>query len=334
MSAAQIPFSERLETIANGFRDSQVFLSAVRLNLFSALGEDSLTAKELAEILACQERGIRILCDALTGIDLLIKDDSKYKNHPESLALLCEDSEQNRLHQFNHMAFLYERWGHLRSVVQNGLTTPEPPSDKAELAEIKKRFALAMMNIGRQSAVVTADALDLGGVTTLLDVGGGPGLYAIEFAKRCPELHATVLDDADTLKVTQRIINEAGMNERVDVFPGNVFTERPARNFDFIFVSNVIHQYSSEENMELTKHCADLLSPGGVLCLKDFFLNESKTSPAWGTLFAVNMLVNTEKGDCYSITEGNAWLKSAELKTHEPQPVAQHSMMLFGQKII
>ena len=48
----------------------------------------------------------------------------------------------------------------------------------------------------------------------------------------------------------------------------------------------------------------------------------SLTAPAGAALFAVNMLVNTERGDCYTTAEVASWMEAAGLV---PGPVLELS---------
>jgi len=53
------------------------------------------------------------------------------------------------------------------------------------------------------------------------------------------------------------------------------------------------------------------VNPGGRLVIKDRFLDESGTGPAWTTAFAVHILVNTEKGRCYRTADAMRWMRDA-----------------------
>jgi hypothetical protein len=53
------------------------------------------------------------------------------------------------------------------------------------------------------------------------------------------------------------------------------------------------------------------LVTGGRLVISDFILDPDKTSPRYGTLFALNMLVGTHAGASYSEPEYDGWLKAA-----------------------
>ncbi|HLZ35791.1 MAG TPA: hypothetical protein VKP13_17450, partial [Nitrospira sp.] len=53
------------------------------------------------------------------------------------------------------------------------------------------------------------------------------------------------------------------------------------------------------------------LAPGGRLIIKDRFLDEAGTGPAWTTAFAVHILVNTQQGACYKTADAMQWMKNA-----------------------
>jgi hypothetical protein len=53
------------------------------------------------------------------------------------------------------------------------------------------------------------------------------------------------------------------------------------------------------------------LAPGGRLIIKDRFLDDSGTGPAWTTAFAVHILVNTQHGGCYKTADAIQWMNRA-----------------------
>jgi hypothetical protein len=62
------------------------------------------------------------------------------------------------------------------------------------------------------------------------------------------------------------------------------------------------------------------------LVIKDRFLNEAGTGPAWTTAFAVHILVNTERGGCYKAADAIQWMAEAGFSTvieQEPSAVVQ-----------
>ncbi|MFH1740070.1 MAG: methyltransferase [bacterium] len=319
-----------IDAISGGYRASQVLLTANRLGVFAALGRNTMNADEIAKAVEADRRGTRILCDALVVLSLLEKEGENYKNSPLALEYLTPDAPNPRSALLWHGARLYERWGKLYDTVKTGKPAPEDTIDP-QLRGDERKFALAMADIGRASARETAEILDLSAVKTLLDIGGGPGMYAIEFARHNPQLHAVVFDNEKTLEVTQANIRKAGLTDRVSVLPGDIFKDELTEEYDFIFISNLIHSYSYKENNDLISKCAHALTPGGQICIKDFLLNSDRTNPPWSTLFAVNMLVNTDRGDCYTMDEVKEWCQHANLTCDAVINVAAHSRILVAR---
>jgi hypothetical protein len=71
------------------------------------------------------------------------------------------------------------------------------------------------------------------------------------------------------------------------------------------------------------------LKDEGRLIIKDRFLDPARTSPAWTTAFAVHILVNTEKGECFTIEESRQWIEHAGFqRIEELEPCA----MIQGTK--
>ncbi|MFQ5741132.1 MAG: methyltransferase [Acidobacteriota bacterium] len=314
-----------------GYRASQVVLAANRLGVFAALGKEARSAVELADELDTDLRATRILCDALVALSVLWKENHLYRNSSAALRYLLPSSPCSRVAILEHSALLYQRWGGLLDSVREGKPVPDEGLDP-RLARDKRAFAAAMADVGRVSARETVNRLDLSAVTRLLDIGAGPGLYALEFARRYTNLRVVILDDAETLEVAARNVASAGLGDRIRLQPGDAFQDQLGGGYDFIFLSNLVHIYSGEENRRLMGRCADALAPSGQLCIKDFVLDEDRTSPLGAALFAVNMLVSTERGGCYTAADIQSWLESAGLRLKEVIALTEQSSLVLGQK--
>lgn len=321
----------RIDELVAGYRAARIIMSATELGVFEALREGALTADELAGQLAVDARGVRIVCDALSALGILEKAERRYRNSVEASRFLVDTSPESRAASVRHGAVLYRRWGRLTEVVRRGRGVQDdeftPP-----MVRDKKAFAAAMADVARTSAVQTVAKLDLTGVESLLDIGGGPGIYAIEFARRYPALVVTVLDDAETLKVTDRNASAAGFRDRIRLQPGDAASDDLGGPYDCIFVSNLVHIYGPEWNRTLVARCAAALHPGGRLVLKDFFLDSERVSPAGSALFAVNMLVNTDAGDCYTTEEIAGWMDAAGLRFDGVLGLTEQSSLFVGRK--
>ncbi len=232
-----------------------------------------------------------------------------------------------------HGARLYERWAGLYDAVKTGSPVPDERSDP-RLDGGERAFARAMADVGRATAETAVEALEhhgvLEGVERALDVGGGPGLYAIALARARPGLRATVLDRAETLEVARANVAAAGLAERVELTPGDALGGPLGGPWDLVFASNFVHIFSPEANRALVRRAAEALAPGGRLVVKDFLLDPGRTTPEGAALFAVNMLVNTEGGDCYTVEEVHGWFREAGLEPGATIDLTPQSRLAVG----
>jgi cyclopropane fatty-acyl-phospholipid synthase-like methyltransferase len=195
----------------------------------------------------------------------------------------------------------------------------------------ERAFAQAMASSASLGARETARRLDLRGVRSFLDLGGGPGVYAIEAARRQGGLRAVVFDSAKTLEVARDNIERAGLADRIQTRAGDALRDDLGAGYDLILLSNVIHAYAAQDNQRLVGRAAAALAPGGRLAVKDFLLGPDRTQPARAAMFAVNMLVATEGGDCYSVSEVREWLRAAGLQPERVIRLTPPSRMVVGR---
>lgn len=327
---------EPIDELVGGYRGAQIVMTAVRLGVFEALAEGPLPAGELADRLKADHRGTRILADALAALGLLTKEDGAYRSSPAAREHLVPGAPGSRTAILRHGANLYERWAGLFDAVRRGEPVPEDRVDP-RLRGGEEEFARAMADIGRESASTTADALERLGILatarTALDLGGGPGLYALELARRVPGLRAVVLDRPETVEVARANAEEAGLADRVEERGGDALEDDLGGPWDLIFTSNFIHIYPPETNRRLVRRAAGALAPGGHLAVKDFLLDPDRTTPPGAALFAVNMLVATEGGDSYTVEEVHGWFREAGLEPGETVELTAQSRLALARKV-
>lgn len=327
---------ELVDRYASGYRQAQILMTAVRLRLFEALEGSPAGADELADRLDADPRGVRILADALAALGILEKrPDGRWANGPPAREALLPDSPRSKVAMILHGARLYERWGGLYDSVKEGEPVPDERIDP-RLESDERAFAAAMADVGRDSAATTADALEraghLDGVDTILDLGGGPGLYAVELARRLPRARATVFDRPETAEVARETAAEAGLSDRVGARSGDLHEDDLGGPYDLVLASNLVHIYPPEENRRMVGRAAAVLAPGGRLAIKDFLLEPARTEPTGAALFAVNMLVSTGGGDCYAVDEVHGWFREHGLEPAGTLDLTAQSRLTVGRK--
>jgi ubiquinone/menaquinone biosynthesis C-methylase UbiE len=175
----------------------------------------------------------------------------------------------------------------------------------------RRAFIGAMHVIGRVLSEEIAGSLDLRGYGKLLDIGGGSGTYTIAFLRRNPELKAVLFDLKDVIPIAKERFSSEGFVDRVELVAGDFYSDELPAGCDLALLSAIIHQNGRQQNLELFRKAYRALEPGGMLLIRDHIMDEKRTSPPEGALFAINMLVNTEGGDTYTFHEVEQGLQEA-----------------------
>ena len=318
--------------MASAFQKSRVLLTAHELGVFTVLGDERRSSTEVAWALGTDARATNRLMNALCAIGLLEKTDDKFSNTPLASRFLVEGKPEF-LGNLMHTAHLWETWSTLTEAVRKGRSVVTRPAKVNERDEGWLRAFIAAMHWRAcQHAPEVVALLDLSGVTRLLDVGGGSGAYAMAFARAKAELRAVVFDLPNVIPLTQKYIREEGILDRVETVAGDYEVVELGNGFDLVFLSAILHSNSPQQNRGLIRKCAEALSPHGQLVVQDFLMDEDRTSPPFGALFALNMLVGTEAGDTYTESEVRQWLQEADLRYLQRKDTTFGTTLMIGRK--
>ncbi len=290
--------------------ETKILLTAVKLDVFSALDGKPKTAGEVAGRTGAHEPTLNLLLNALVALKLLTKEGNLYGNSSAAEKHLVRHSSQ----YIGHLLVLHDaewnNWGKLEETIRTGRRSVDRHVFETD-PELGGNVLAVLDRIGRQSGPDLAKRLKLTGHERLLDLGGGAGTNAIAFCQVYPELTATVFDLPATLRLTEKTVKETGLESRISLLPGDFNRDGLGGPYDVALMSDILHYQTFESNAALVSKVCGHLAPGGRLIIKDRFLDESGTGPAWTTAFAVHILVNTQQGGCYKTAEAMQWMTKA-----------------------
>jgi predicted O-methyltransferase YrrM len=286
---------------ARGFTKSRVILTAAELDLFTRLDESAGSAEELAKGQELDLRALTRLLDCLVTLNLLKKDKGVY-SPTESGSFYSSRHPETVLPMVLHLNRLWRTWSDLTDLVRTGGRSQEEPGLRMAEEDCKS-FVGAMHVVGRELSAKIAADYDLSRFKRMLDIGGASGTYTIAFLRKNPTLTAVLFDFENVLAMARERIAEEGLQERVELVKGDFYRDPLPTGCDLALLSAIIHQNSPEENLSLYEKVFSALVPGGTLLIRDHIMEESRTVPPAGALFALNMLVNTRGGDTYTFRE-------------------------------
>ena len=301
---------DELYELSRAFMSSRALLTALEMDLFTAVGTGA-TAAQVALRIHADLRATEMLLNALTSLKLLEKRDSCFSNTTASGRFFAEGSRDNARPGLMHIANLWHRWSTLTECVRAG--TSLGVGGRAGIREENwvRDFIAAMDRNAKERAGAVVKAVETGGIKRILDLGGGSAAYSIAFARAVAGLRSEIVDLDDVVPLTREYIRQAGLGERVTVRPGDMLRDPLGENYDLILILAICHMFSPEENHALFRRAFNALAPKGRVVVQDFILEPSKTAPRAAALFSLNMLVGTKAGSSYSEPEFAAWFREA-----------------------
>jgi 2-polyprenyl-3-methyl-5-hydroxy-6-metoxy-1,4-benzoquinol methylase len=334
MSAQQIPAvppspMQFFNTIMSVQR-AYALKAAVDLDLFTAIARGSHTAAEIAKTCAASERGVRILCDAMTVMGFLTKSGNRYSLTPDSTVFLVKNSpaymgnalsfllHPSQVNNCQHMTESARRGG---AMEQDSALAPEDPL----WLEFARGMAPLMFPAAEAIANLLHGELASRPSVKVLDIAASHGLFGLTVAKRLPQAHIYALDWANILQVAKENAQAQGIGNRYHLLPGSAFEVEYGTGFDAVLITNLLHHFEPAENEKILKKAHAALNPGGQVILLEFVPNEDRISPPVAALFSLTMLGNTPKGDAYTLAEftpmfRNSGFQAPKLVSLDPMP--------------
>src|SRR5262249_17531944 len=147
-----------------------------------------------------------------------------------------------------------------------------------------------------------------------LDIAAGSGIWGIALAQQSPQVRVTAQDWAAMIPITKRIAKQFGMANRFDYIEGDVLGANFGTGYDIVTLGHILHTEGRERSQQLLKRAFRALTSGGTVAIGEWLVNDARTAPPNGLIFAVNMLVHSEQGDTFSFNEIKRWLEEAGFK--------------------
>jgi len=302
--------AERVLALSRGYQVASVLGAAVDLDLFSVLADGALSAGEVARRIDADPRATRTLLDALGALELLHKEDEVYSLAPGVGALLTPDGEETVLAMTRLQANCARRWMQLAAVVKNGIPTARVPSIRGADADAAV-FIEAMNDVSGPLAPTIFEELGPLEFRCSLDIGGGSGTWTIALLRAHPEARGILFDLPHVIPMAEGRLTAEGLIDRVELAAGDFERDPLPQGADLVWLSAIIHQNSPEQNHRLYTSIHEALEPGGQLLIRDLVMEESRTAPASGALFAINMLVATVGGGTFTLSQMREELEAA-----------------------
>ena len=306
-SAAQQPSPILFFQNINAYQRTEVLKAAIELEVFTAIGEGNATVAEIAKRCQTSEKGMRVLCDYLTIMEMLTKQDNHYALTLDSSVFLDKRSPAylGGATEFLCSPMLIEGLNHVTEAVRKGGTAIPNDGTIGPEHPVWVKFARGMAPMMAHAAQMMAKLVDPGADRKLkiLDIAAGHGLFGIAFATNNQQAEVTALDWKAVLEVAKENAQKAGVADRYHTIEGSAFDVEFGSGYDLVLITNFLHHFDSSTCETLLRKVRAALADGGRAVTLEFVPNEDRVTPPDVAQFSLMMLAGTPSGDAYTFSE-------------------------------
>jgi len=268
------------------------------------------TVSAVAEATGSDERALEMLASALTALDFLERDGNTLLLPEHSRTYLSQRSPDYIGYIIKHHVHLTPYWARLAEAIKSGHPV-KGSTIHTEDQDERESFLMGMFNVAEHQAERIAAALDLSGRSRLLDLGGGPGTYAVYFCRANPQLKATIFDRPTSETFAMNVVRRFGLEDRIRFAGGDFLRDPLPGDCDVAWLSQVLHGENPDDAAKLVRRAGEALRPRGLLAIQEFVLHDDHSGPVHPALFGLNMLIGTEGGQAYTRHDIETMLRSA-----------------------
>ena len=332
--ASKQPSPQLFFQTINAHQQTEALKAAIELEVFTAIGEGNKTPADIAKRVGAAERGVRILCDFLTILGMLTKQNNEYGLTLDSSVFLDKRSPAylGGATEFLCNPMLTAGSKDIAGAVRQGGTTMQNDGTVGHDNPVWVTFARAMAPMMTMPAQLMANLVDPQADRKLkiLDIAAGHGLYGLAFATKNPQTEITALDWPGVLAVAKENAAKAGVSDRYKTIEGSAFDVDFGTGYDLVLLTNFLHHFDQPTNETLLRKVRASLADGGRAVTLEFVPNDDRVTPPESASFAMIMLASTPSGDAYTFTELERMAANAGFSkstVHPLPPTAQTAVI-------
>jgi hypothetical protein len=324
---------EKIMQLTGGAQATAVLGTAVSVELFTRLEAGPMTADDLAKAAKISPRGARALLDGVVALGLVTVADGRYANTPEASTFLVEGKPSSLTGIARFALGGMEGWAKLPQAVTTGAPII-PESIEAKDHPLWSLLVPAIAPLGAPLAQAVAKRLDVArrGPLSILDVGGGSGIYSAILLAANREAKATQVDWPTVNAIARAFVGKHGVGDRFHTVDGDIHTADWGTGHDVAIFSNIAHQESPAQNVEHFRKFKAALNIGGTLVVSDFVVREDRSGPPHGLLFSGQMLIASREGGTWRESDYRGWLKEAGFGEISFEPTPGPATLIYASR--
>jgi ubiquinone/menaquinone biosynthesis C-methylase UbiE len=313
---------EQFHFLANAPALFNATVTAVELRVFHFLAENPGSGFDrILEFTGVPAHQLRVLLQAVCSTGLLRRDGGNYRNSAVAEEFLASDTDDSWGHILvGWKEVYYPAFAQMTTALRAGTNTAlaSHPGDEPTLyqrlahnPQLESVFHRAMSAFTLRSVDALVEREEFAAVRHLLDVGGGDGTTSARLVARHPQLRSTVFDIPSVTRLADdRAV--AGFPDRVDLHPGDIFSDPFPAGCDAVLFSHVLEIFAEDQILSLLGKAYDALPVGGKAFIYGYNVSDDETEGIFGARLGLyfNVLASGQ-GMAYPARDYNEWLTRA-----------------------
>jgi ubiquinone/menaquinone biosynthesis C-methylase UbiE len=280
------------------FQAARAMVKLGILGMVSGAGASGVGSKEIAARLGISVYGVEVLLDAGLSVGIVMMKDEKYILTKTGFFIL-KDSMTLVNMDFIHDV-CYEPAFFLDESVRNG--KPEGLKVFGDwktiypglqfLPEQAKKSWFGFDHFYSDFAFPEIiPMLAAHNISTLMDVGGNTGKFAVQCVTQVPGLEVTIVDLPDTLGAAQKNISEKGLEGRIHFFAADMLDDKNdlPEGFDAIWMSQFLDCFSEEQIHSILTRAVKSMRDNSRLYILELFWDRQKYEASSYSLNATSL---------------------------------------------
>ncbi|SHM19589.1 O-methyltransferase [Actinacidiphila paucisporea] len=289
----------RLRELVFGAACAAAIRAAARLGVADALDEEPATAEELAAAVRTESRPLNRLLRALTSYGVFAEQPDGRFVHTGMSRMLREDAPDSlrNIALWCTEPWTWEAWPRLDDAVRTGQDVFADLHGKRffdylheDAPESAAVFDKAMTRSSMQSARDVVESLDMTGVATVADIGGGQGHVLAGLLEKHPALRGTLLDLPKVVANADPRLRDGGaLADRATLLPGDCRREIPV-DADLYVIKNIL-EWDDDSTRRTLRNVVAAARPGARVLVIENLVDDS-VSMRFTTAMDLLLLLN------------------------------------------
>jgi SAM-dependent methyltransferase len=287
--------------------------------VFAAVADQAKTVPELARELNVSAGGLELLLESLCGLGSLRRRKDRYELAKRDRPWLDPKSPTSIARYIAYNEVQWEWWSSLENVIRTG----QGPAIHAFAPDDARwdGYMEAMFEMARLIEPEVTPRIPLPkGARTLVDLGGGHGLFADRLCERHPTLGATVVDLAGASRAGRNVLLQHNASSRVRHEPGDARTAELGNEVDGALVFQLLHHLQPGEKTALLRRIHSALRPGGALAVLELCRPPRTARPDSTALVALHFFLSSS-ASAHAPSDIEGWIRGAGFTSVKSYPI-------------